>query len=146
MEIPFNSTDKLTAMAASCFPLARTAATGIEQDVLDLVPHEPKQEARKLAMLLRAGEIFDKGILAMLHELVGVLEAEIAEGTYVETFYDHSPENVSNETSWSNERLSPEADRLANALSVLVELYATLASVHDYLRAEKVLEGLRCAA
>jgi len=49
---------------------------------------------RATAALLRAGKIFEKGILAMLHELVGVLNAEIAEGTYVETRYDHSPENV----------------------------------------------------
>jgi hypothetical protein len=146
MELPINSTDKITAMAASCFPLARTAATGIEQDVLELVPHGPKQEARKLVALLRAGKIFDKGILAMLHELVGALDAEVAEGTYETTFYDHSPENVSNETSWTNKRLTPEADRLANALAVLIELYATLSTVHDYLRAEKVLEGLRSAA
>ena len=146
MELPINSTDKITAMAASCFPLARTAATGIEQDVLPLVPHEPQQGAKILVAELRAGKIFDKGILAMLHELVAILDSEVAEGTYVKTFYDHSPENVSNETSWTNERLTPEADRLANALSVLVELYATLSTVHDYLRAEKVMEELRSAA
>ena len=133
-------------MAASCFPLARAAATGIDQDVLDLVAPKPKQEARKLAELLRAGRIFDKGILAMLHELVGVLDAEIAEGTYVETRYDHSPENVSDYKTWGQERLTPEADRLSNALAVLIELYVTLSAVHDILLAEKALEGLRSAA
>ena len=138
--------DEITAMAASCFPLARAAATGIDQDVLDLVAPKPKQEARKLAALLRAGKIFDKGILAMLHELVGVLDAEIAEGTYVETRYDHSPENVSDYKTWGQERLTPEADRLSNSLAVLIELYATLSAVHDILRAEKALEGLRSAA
>jgi hypothetical protein len=29
---------------------------------------------------------------------------------------------------------------------VLIELYATLSAVHDILRAEKALEGLRSAA
>ncbi|SHI51561.1 hypothetical protein [Wenxinia saemankumensis] len=146
MDMPFKSASEITAMAASCFPLARAAATGIDQDVLDLVAPKPKQEAKKLAALLRAGQIFDKGILAMLHELVGVLDAEIAEGTYVETRYDHSPENVSDYKTWGQERLTPEADRLSNALAVLIELYATLSAVHDILRAEKALEGLRSAA
>ncbi|MCG7630589.1 hypothetical protein MHM88_22540 [Epibacterium sp. MM17-32] len=75
MDMPFKSASEITAMAASCFPLARAAATGIDQDVLDLVAPKPKQEAKKLAALLRSGKIFDKGILAMLHELVGVLDA-----------------------------------------------------------------------
>ncbi|WP_099824083.1 hypothetical protein [Oceaniglobus indicus] len=146
MEMPFTSADEITAMAAACFPLARIAATGIEEDVLDLVPWEPAQEAKALAARLRRGEIFEKGVLAMLHDLIGVLDAEIAEGTYVETYYDHSPENVSNETNWQEERLSPEADRLSNALVVLLELYATLAAVYDILQAEKALEGLRAVA
>lgn len=146
MDMSFNSSSKITAMAASCFPLARTAATGIDQDVLDLVAPKPKLEAKKLAALLRAGKIFDKGIMAMLHELVGVLDAEIAEGTYVETHYDYSPENVSDNKSWDQKRLTPEADRLSNALAVLIELYANLSAVHDFLRAEKALEGLRAAA
>lgn len=42
--------------------------------------------------------------------------------------------------------LTPEADRLSNALAVVIELYATLSAVHDILRAEKALEGLRAAA
>jgi len=146
MDIPFKSTDEITALAASCFSLARMAATGIDNDVLELVAPEPKQEAGKLAALLRTGKIFDKGILAMLQDLMGVLDAEIAEGTYVETYYDHSPENVSNETRWEKERLTPEADRLSNALAVIVELYTSLSCVHDYLRAEKALEGLRTTA
>lgn len=146
MDMPLNATSKITAMAASCFPLARTAATGIDQDVLDLVAPQPKQEAKKLAALLRAGKIFDKGILAMLDELVGVLDAEIAEGTYVETHYDYSPENVSDNKSWDQKRLTPDADQLSNALAVLIELYANLAAVHDYLRAEKAVEALRSAA
>lgn len=95
MDMPFKSASEITAMAASCFPLARAAATGIDQDVLELVAPKPKQEVKKLAALLRAGKIFDKGILAKIHELVGVIDAEIAEGTYVETLYDHNPENVS---------------------------------------------------
>ncbi|WP_323768520.1 hypothetical protein [Antarctobacter sp.] len=146
MNMRFKSPAEITAMAASCFPLARAAATGIDQDVLDLVAPKPKQEARKLAALLRAGKIFDKGILAMLHDLVGVLDAEIAEGTWVETRYDPSPENVSSDKCWGKERLTPEADRLSNALAVLIELYATLSSVHDLLRAEQVLRELRAAS
>lgn len=146
MKTPFKSPAEVTAMAASCFPLARAAATGIEQDVLDLVAPNPKQKAKALAALLRRGEIFEKGILAMLHDLVGVLDAEIAEGTYIETRYDHSPENVSSDKSWGKERLTPEADRLSNALAVLVELFATLSAVHDLLRAERVLQELRAAS
>ncbi len=146
MDMPFKTASEITAMAVSCFPLARAAATGIDQDVLDFVAPKPKQEGKKLAALLRAGKIFDKGIMALLHDLVGVLDAEIADGTYVETRYDHSPENVSDGKTWGQERLTPEADRLSNALAVLFELYANLSAVHDYLRAEKALEGLRAAA
>lgn len=146
MKMPFNSTNEITAIAASCFPLARAAATGIEHDVLDLVAPEPKRQAKKLAAQLQSGAIFDKGILAMLHDLVGVLDAEIAEGTFVETRYDHSPENVSDNRTWGQASLTRDADRLTNALTVLIELYATLAAVHDILRAEKALEGLRTAA
>lgn len=146
MGSPFKSAPEITVMAAACFPLARAAATGIDQDVLDIVAPKPKQEAKKLAALLRAGNIFDKGILAMLHDLVGVLDSEIAEGTYVETRYDHSSENASVYKTWGQERLTPEADRLSDALVVLIELYATLSSVHDLLHAEKVLEALRSAA
>ncbi|WP_281969202.1 hypothetical protein [Roseovarius nanhaiticus] len=146
MKMPFTSTNEITAIAASCFPLARAAATGIEQDVLDLVAPEPKRQAKKLAAQLQGGAIFDKGILAMLHDLIGVLDAEIAEGTFVETCYDHSPENVSDNRTWGKASLTRDADRLTNALTVLIELYATLAAVHDVLRAEKALEGLRTAA
>lgn len=146
MEMPFTSADEITAMAASCFPLARIAATGIEEDVFDLIPWEPAQQAKALAARLRRGEIFEKGVLAMLHDLIGVLDAEIAERTYVETCCDHSPENVSNETNWRQERLTPEADRLTNAVAVLLELYATLAAVYDILQAEKALKGLRAVA
>lgn len=146
MEMPFTSADEITEMAASCFSLARAAATGIEEDVLDLVAPEPKQEARALAAQLHRGAIFEKGVLAMLHDLIGVLDAEIAEGTYVESRYDHSPENVSDYTTWGQKRLTAEADRLSNALAVLVELYATLSAVHDIVRAEKAVEGLRAAA
>lgn len=146
MDRPFTSAPEVTVMAAACFPLARAAATGIDQDVLELVAPKPKQEAKKLAALLRAGNIFDKGILAMLHDLVCVLDSEIAEGTYVETCYDHSAENASDDKAWGQERLTAEADRLSDALAVLIELYATLSSVHDLLHAEKVLEGLRSAA
>ena len=77
---------------------------------------------------------------------MGVLDAEIIEGTYVETHYDHSLENVSDTQDWGKERMTPEADRLTNALGVLVELYVTLSAVHDLLRAEKALQGLRAAA
>ena len=77
---------------------------------------------------------------------MGVLDAEIIEGTYVETHYDHSLENVSDTQDWGEERMTPEADRLTNALGVLVELYVTLSAVHDLLRAEKALQGLRAAA
>lgn len=146
MEMPFKSANEITAMAASCFPLARAAATGIEQDVLELVRPDAKRDAQRLLAVLRRGRIFEKGVLAMLHGLVGVLDAQILEGTYVETHYDHSLENASNETSWGKERLTPQADRLANAVAVLFELYATLAAVHDILSAEKALEGLRSAA
>ncbi|WP_299566940.1 hypothetical protein [uncultured Sulfitobacter sp.] len=127
MEMPFKSTNEITAMAASCFPVARAAAIGIEQDVLELVAPKAKRDAKALLSTLHRGAIFEKGVLVMLHELVGVLDAQILEGTYVETYYDHSPENASNECSWSKERLTPEADRLANAVAVLFELYATLA-------------------
>ena len=99
-----------------------------------------------MAALLQAGKIFDKGILAMLRELVGVLDAEIAEGTYVETYYDHSPENVSDYKTWGQDGLTPEADSRSNALAVLIELYATLSAVHDILRAEKAPAGLRSSA
>lgn len=44
-------------------------------------------------------------------------------GGYVETRYDHSPENVSDYKTWSQERLTPDADRLSNALAVVIELY-----------------------
>ncbi|WP_281985121.1 hypothetical protein [Thalassorhabdomicrobium marinisediminis] len=146
MEMPFTSADEITEMAASCFALARAATTGIEQDVLDLIAPEPKQDAKALAERLRRGAIFEKGTLAKLRDLIGVLDAEILEGTYVETRYDHSPENVSDYKTWGQERLTPEADRLSNALAVLIELYATLTAVHDIVRAEKALEGLRAAA
>lgn len=146
MEMPFTSADEITEMAASCFPLARAAATGIEQDVLDLIAPEPKQDAKALAARLCRGAIFEKGTLAMLHDLICVLDAEILEGTFVETRFDHSEENVSADKCWREECLTPEADRLSNALAVLIELYATLAAVHDIVRAEKALEGLRAAA
>ena len=51
MDMPFKSASEITAMAASCFPLARAAATGIDQDVLDLVAPKPEQEAKKLAAI-----------------------------------------------------------------------------------------------
>ena len=146
MNMPFKSAAEITAMAASCFPLARAAAAGIDQAPLDFAAPKAKQDAHKLATLLRAGKIFDKGILAMLHEFIGVLNAEIAEGTHVEHRYDHSPENVSDYTTWGQERRAPEAERLSNTLTVLIELYVTLSAVHDILHAEKALEGLRSAA
>ncbi|WP_322865927.1 hypothetical protein U5922_006790 [Aquicoccus sp. G2-2] len=146
MEMPFTSADEITEMAASCFPLARAAVTGIEQDVLDLIAPEPTQDAKALAERLRRGAIFERDTLTMLRDLIGVLDAEILEGTYVETRYDHSPENVSDYKTWAQERLTPDADRLSNALAVLIELYATLTAVRDIVRAEKALEGLRAAA
>lgn len=146
MNMPSQSAAEITAMTASCFPLAPAAATGIQQDVLDLVAPKPRQEARALAAFLRRGALFEPGVLAMLHDLVGVLDSEIADGTSVEMHYDHSPENVSDNTNWGRERLTPEADRLTNALAVIVELYATLSAVHDLLRAEKALRDLRSGA
>ena len=118
MEMPFKNIDEITAMAASCFPLARAAATGIEEDVLDLVAPKAKRDAKMLMLLLRRGTIFEKGVLAKLVELIDELDKEIAEGTYIETHYDNSPENASADTSWGQERLTPEADRLKNALIV----------------------------
>tara|TARA_R110002012_G_scaffold258857_1_gene439955 strand:- start:2043 stop:2204 length:162 start_codon:yes stop_codon:yes gene_type:complete len=53
---------------------------------------------------------------------------------------------VSDTQDWGEERMTPEAERLTNALGVLVELYVTLSAVHDLLRAEKALQGLRAAA
>ena len=146
MELPSKPADAITLMAASCFSLSRAAAKRIDNDVLDLLAPEPKLQARKLAARLRTGQIFEQGILAMLHDLVDILNTEIAKGTYIETQYDYSPGNVSNDASWSNERLTPEAKRLSEPLEVLAELYTNLASVHDYLRAEKVMEELRSAA
>ena len=73
MELPFTSGTELTPMAAACYPLARAAATGIEQDVLDLVSPKQKGLAQELAALLQRGAIFDKGVLAKLHDLVGCL-------------------------------------------------------------------------
>ncbi|WP_145953430.1 hypothetical protein [Oceaniglobus indicus] len=146
MEMPFTSVDEITALAAACFPLARIAATGIEEDVLELIPWEPAQDAKALAARLHRGEVFDNGVLAMLHDLIGVLDAEITEGTCVQTFFDHSPENVSNDMNWQQGRLTPDADRLSGALAVLLELYAALAAVYDILQAEKALTGLRTAA
>lgn len=146
MKLPFTSSTEVTPMAAACYPLARAAATGIEQDVLDLVSPKQKRMAQELAVLLQRGAIFDKGVLAKLHDLVGVLDAEIIEGTYVDTHYDHSTENVSDTQEYGMERLTPEADRLTNALGVLIELYVTLSAVHDLLRAEKALQRLRDAA
>jgi hypothetical protein len=146
METPFKNTTEFTAMVASCFPLARVAATGIEEDVLDLVAPRAKRDAKTLMLLFRRGAIFEKGTLAKLLELIDELDKEIAEDTYVETHYDNSPENVSANTSWQRECLTPEAERLAKALIVLVELYVELSSVHDLLQAEKVLEGLHGAA
>ncbi|WP_295038498.1 hypothetical protein [Sulfitobacter sp.] len=72
MEMPFKSANEITAMAASCFPLARAAATGIEQDVLELVVPEAKRDAKALLAILRRGAIFEKGVLAMLHAYSGV--------------------------------------------------------------------------
>ena len=118
-------------MVASCFPLARVAATGIEEDVLDLVAPRAKRDAKTLMLLFRRGAIFEKGTLAKLLELIDEIDKEIAEDTYVETHYDNSPENVSANTSWQRECLTPEAERLAKALIVLVELYVELSSVHD---------------
>ena len=66
MEMPFKSANEITAMAASCFPLARAAATGIEQDVLELVVPEAKCDAKALLAILRRSAIFEKGVLAML--------------------------------------------------------------------------------
>ncbi|HDZ82305.1 MAG TPA: hypothetical protein ENH56_13855 [Roseobacter sp.] len=146
MKTPFKNIDEITAMAASCFPLARAAATGIEEDVLDLVVPRAKRDAKVLMLQLRQGAIFEKGVLAKLVELIDELDKEIDKGTYVETHYDNSPENASADTSWEQERLTPEADRLTNALIVLVELYATLGAVHDLLQAEKTLKGLRNVA
>ena len=85
MEMPFKNIDEITAMAASCFPLARAAATGIEEDVLDLVAPKAKRDAKMLMLLLRRGTIFEKGVLAKLVELIDELDKEIAEGTYIET-------------------------------------------------------------
>ncbi len=60
MELPFTPGTEVTPMAAACYPLARAAATGIEQDVLDLIAPKPKREAQALAALLQRGAIFDK--------------------------------------------------------------------------------------
>ncbi|MFT6091864.1 hypothetical protein [Sulfitobacter sp.] len=146
MEMPFTNITEITGMAAACFPLARVAATGIEEDVLDLVAPKVKRDANTLMLLLRRGTIFEKGTLAKLLELINELDKEIAEETYVETHYDNSPENVSVDTSWQEESLTPEAERLANAQIVLTDLYVSLSSVHDLLQAERALEGLRGAA
>lgn len=145
MEMPFKNITEITAMVASCFPLARVAATGIEEDVLDLVAPRAKRDAKTLMLLFRQGAIFEKGTLAKLLELIDEIDNEIAEGTYMETHYDNSPENVSANTSWQRERLTPEAERLAKALIVLVELYVELSSVHDLLQAEKAMEVLHGA-
>jgi len=142
----FKNITEITAMAASCFPLARVAATGIEEDVLDLVVPRVKRDAKTLMLLLRRGAIFEKGTLAKLLELLDELDKEIAEETYVETHYDNSPENVSADTSWQRERLTPEGERLVNAMIVLADLYVSLGSVHDLLQAEKALEELHGAA
>ncbi|MBR9762419.1 MAG: hypothetical protein GYB53_02480 [Rhodobacteraceae bacterium] len=146
MEMSINSRPEITGMAAACFPLARVAATGIELEVLDRIPPAPKREASKLAALLRVGKIFDKGVLSMLHELVGTLETEIEKGVYVETFVDNSPENVSTDRAWTSERRTPDADELSKALAVIVELYGHLSAVHDMLRAEQVLQEMRKAS
>ena len=146
MDMPFKSITEITAIAASCFPLARAAATGIEQDVLDLVAPGTNCEAKKLAARLRSGAIFEKDILARLHDLVGTLDAAIAAGTYVETCYDPSPENLSSDSSWGTARLTPEANRLSSAHARILELCATLSAVHDLLRAEAVLRDLRAAS
>ena len=145
MDMPFKSITEITAIAASCYPLARAAATGIEQDVLDLVAPETTQEAKALAALLRRGTIFETGILPRLHDLVGTLDAAIAAGTDTEIHYDPSPENVSSDTSWGTARLTPEARRLSSARAKVLELHATLSAVHDLLRAEAVLRDLRAA-
>ena len=142
MDMPFKS---ITEITASCFPLARAAATSIEQDVLDLIAPETTQEAKALAALLRRGAVFETGVLAMLHDLVGILDAAIAAGTDTEIHYDPSPENVSSDTSWGTARLTPEARRLSTALAKVLELCATLSAVHDLLRAEAVLRDLRAA-
>ncbi|MCB1314230.1 MAG: hypothetical protein KDK29_21060 [Sedimentitalea sp.] len=145
MDMPFKSIAEITAIAASCFPLARAAATAIEQNVLDLVAPGTKCEAKKLAARLRSGAIFEKDILARLHDLVDTLDAAIAAGTDTETCYDPSPENVSNTRSWGKQRRTPEARRLSTARARILELYATLSAVHDLLRAEAILRDLRAA-
>ena len=143
MDMPSTSSGDITALAASCFPLARIAVTGIAQDVVKLVPADPRRKAEALAVLLQEGALFQDGILEMLHELICALDDEIARSSRVVECYDHSPENVSDNTSWQELQTTRKADRLNDALATILERYASLMAVRDLLRAEQALKTLR---
>lgn len=136
----------LTALAAECFTLTRIAATAIEADVLDLGLPATRKLANAVMSNFHRRTIIDEDVLTLLKELIDAIQDEIDDGTQIITHYDHSLESVSGSATWQEQRLTPEADRLTNALVVLREFYATLAAVYDTLQAEQALASLRTAS
>ncbi|PVH27226.1 hypothetical protein [Pararhodobacter oceanensis] len=146
MEMPIDTSEDLTEMAAACYPLARVAITAIKNDVLELIADEHRESAQALLMNLEQGDTFKTANLDLLPALIKALDAQIAKGTRYETFYDNSAENVSHNNSWSQTRLTLNAQRLHSAKLHLRDLCASVYEVYDLLRAQTMIEAYRSAA
>ncbi len=81
MYTPFSDSEDLTALAASCYPVARFGATCIEVDVLDFFVPTQRRDAEAVVIKLRSGALFDKDILSVLHDLLCLLDVKIVEDT-----------------------------------------------------------------
>ena len=136
----------ITTVMTHAFDSARVCVTALEEDVLPVVAPDTGRAAARLLRHCQASTIFERGVLADLMELVEVMAAEIAAGTEMVTRYDYDPDNVSADTSYTQRQRTPEADRLAGALPLLLELCQLLNYVHDTLRAEAALKALRAAS
>lgn len=145
MNRPAYPVTDLAPFAATCFSLARAAATCIDLQILKGVS-EPrtKKQAKALSTLLWAGEVFGKDILVMLYDLINLLDAEaaIAAAHGLNCREHRSGGNAATQPDLTD----ADAQRREKAIGVLVELYVSLSTVHDILRAEKALTGLRAIA
>ncbi len=143
MHTPFSAAEDLTALAASCYPLARFGATCIEVDLLDFLQPTQRRCAEAVMIKLRNGALFDKGILAVLHDLACLLDVKIVEDTVAVPLDGRSAKKGWD--SWQDGNSQTELDNLADAQAALLELYASLAAVHDLINAEEAVQRLRAS-
>ncbi|WP_417588849.1 hypothetical protein [Pararhodobacter oceanensis] len=69
MQMPIDTSEDLTEMAAACYPLARVAITAIKNDVLELIADEHRESAQALLMNLEHGDTFKTANLDLLPAL-----------------------------------------------------------------------------